>query len=95
MDLLIGGKYKVTKKIGGGSFGEIYLAVDPVTDQEFAVKLEPAKCKLPQLLYEVKLYKVLTGGTGIPSIHWYGLTDNYNCMVLDLLDQDLEQLFQF
>lgn len=95
MDLVIGGKYKIVKKIGNGSFGEIHLAVDPITQEEFAVKLEPAKSKLPQLLYEVKLYKVLTGGTGIPNVHWYGVTDNYNCMVLDLLGQDLEELFQF
>jgi serine/threonine protein kinase len=78
MDLVIGGKYKIVKKIGSGSFGEIHLAVDPITQEEFAVKLESAKSKLPQLLYEVKLYKVLTGGTGIPNVHWFGITDNYN-----------------
>lgn len=95
MDLLIGGKYKVTKKLGGGSFGEIFLAVDSSTDEQFAVKLEHTKTKMPQLLYEVKLYKVLTGGTGIPKVHWYGVTDKYNCMVLDLLGQDIEDLFSF
>lgn len=78
MDLLIGGKYKVTKKIGSGSFGEIYTATDIDTKEEFAVKLESTKAKLPQLLYEVKLYKVLAGGIGIPNIHWYGIVENYN-----------------
>jgi casein kinase 1 len=78
MEDLIGGKYKVLKKLGKGSFGEIHLVEDTETKQEFAVKLEPAKCKLPQLLYEVKLYKVLSGGTGIPSVHWYGISGNNN-----------------
>jgi casein kinase 1 epsilon len=95
MDLLVGGKYKLTTKIGSGSFGEIYQAIDPTTGEQFAVKLESAKTKFPQLLYEVKLYKVLTGGTGIPKVHWYGAADKYNCMVIDLLGQDLEDLFQF
>lgn len=95
MEELIDGKYKIGKKIGGGSFGEIHLVTDTETNQEYAVKLEQAKAKLPQLLYEVKLYKVLTGGTGIPTIYWYGIAGNYNCMVLDLLGKDLEGLLEY
>lgn len=83
MDLNIGGKYRLLTKIGNGSFGEIYQAEDTETGQRYAVKLEPAKCKLPQLLYEAKLYKILTGGTGIPNVHWYGIADKAN------LDPDL------
>jgi casein kinase 1 len=51
---------------------------DIETNKEYAVKLESTKSKLPQLLYEIKLYKVLAGGVGIPNIHWYGIDDNYN-----------------
>lgn len=78
MDLLISDKYQITKKLGAGSFGEIYFAYDVETKEEFAVKLENSKTKLPQLLYEVKLYKILAGGIGIPNIYWYGVVDNYN-----------------
>lgn len=35
--------YKLVRKIGFGSFGEIYLAVNINTGQEFAVKLEHVK----------------------------------------------------
>ena len=78
MEELNDGKYKIIKKIGSGSFGEIHLVVDTTTNIEYAAKLEASKSKLPQLLYEVKLYKVLSGGAGIPNIHWYGITGKYN-----------------
>ena len=36
-------RWKVTKKIGGGGFGEIYEGVDLVTKEQVALKLESAK----------------------------------------------------
>lgn len=39
MDLVIGGKFKLGRKIGSGSFGEIYLGVNVQTQEEVAVKL--------------------------------------------------------
>jgi casein kinase 1 epsilon len=39
MDLVIGGKFKLGKKIGSGSFGELYLGVNVQTGEEVAVKL--------------------------------------------------------
>merc|ERR1711970_1689239 len=53
------------------------------------------KSKHPQLLYESKLYKILAGGVGVPSVHWYGVEGDYNVMVIDLLGPSLEDLFSF
>ncbi|KAJ0672839.1 putative non-specific serine/threonine protein kinase [Helianthus annuus] len=39
MDHVIGGKFKLGRKIGSGSFGELYLGVNLQTKEEVAVKL--------------------------------------------------------
>ncbi|KAE8704760.1 Casein kinase I isoform delta-like [Hibiscus syriacus] len=62
MEHIIGGKFKLGRKIGGGSFGELYLGVNVQSGEEVAVKLEPGKTKHPQLHYESKLYMLLQGG---------------------------------
>ncbi|GAM26142.1 hypothetical protein SAMD00019534_093170, partial [Acytostelium subglobosum LB1] len=95
MDLKIAGKYRIGRKIGGGSFGEIYLGTNIVTNEEVAIKLEPAKAIHPQLLFESKLYKIFAGGIGIPSVKWFGFDGDYNIMVMDLLGPSLEDLFNY
>ena len=94
-ELRVGGKYRIGRKIGSGSFGEIYLGVNVHTNEEVAIKLEEVKTRHPQLLYESKLYRILQGGVGIPNIHWYGVESEYNAMVLDLLGPSLEDLLNF
>ncbi|XP_022758455.1 casein kinase 1-like protein 9 [Durio zibethinus] len=93
MDHVIGGKFKLGRKIGSGSFGELYLGVNVQTGDEVAVKLESVKTKHPQLHYESKLYMLLQGGTGIPHLKWFGVEADYNVMVIDLLGPSLEDLF--
>jgi casein kinase I family protein HRR25 len=56
-----------------------------VTGEEVAIKLESIKAKHPQLEYEAKVYKALSGGVGIPFVRWYGTECDYNAMVIDLL----------
>lgn len=63
--------------------------------EEVAIKMENAHAKHPQLLYEYKLYRVLSGGIGIPRIRYYGTEKNYNTLVMDLLGPSLEDLFNF
>ena len=58
-------KFKLTKKLGSGSFGDIYLGVHVQTSEEVAVKLEPVRTPHPQLLYEAKVIRHLRGGVGI------------------------------
>ncbi|KAG5004509.1 hypothetical protein JHK82_028525 [Glycine max] len=95
MDHVIGGKFKLGRKIGSGSFGELYLGVNVQSGEEVAVKLESVKTKHPQLHYESKLYMLLQGGTGIPHLKWFGVEGDYNVMVIDLLGPSLEDLFNY
>ncbi|KAL3343864.1 hypothetical protein AABB24_027407 [Solanum stoloniferum] len=95
MEPRVGNKFRLGRKIGSGSFGEIYLGTNVQTNEEVAIKLENVKTKHPQLLYESKLYKILQGGTGIPNLKWFGVEGDYNVLVMDLLGPSLEDLFNF
>ena len=98
MELRVGEKYRLGRKIGSGSFGDIYVGVDVLSGGEVAIKLESAHTKHPQLLYEAKIYKLLQNaqaGKGIPAIRWYGVEGDYNVLVLDLLGPSLEDLFNY
>jgi serine/threonine protein kinase len=95
MELRVGGKYRLGRKIGSGSFGDIYLGTNIQTDEEVAIKLESVRAKHPQLLYESKIYRILQGGVGIPNLHWFGVEGDFNVMVLDLLGPSLEDLFNY
>ncbi|CAM9776362.1 unnamed protein product, partial [Sphacelaria rigidula] len=57
MELRVGDKFTLGKKIGSGAFGDIYLGTDTTTGQEVAVKLESSKSDPPQLLHEAEVYK--------------------------------------
>ncbi|KAI4335276.1 hypothetical protein L6164_013938 [Bauhinia variegata] len=95
MEPRVGNKFRLGRKIGSGSFGEIYLGTNIQTNEEVAIKLENVKTKHPQLLYESKLYRILQGGTGIPNVRWFGVEGDYNVLVMDLLGPSLEDLFNF
>mmetsp|Transcript_29224 Transcript_29224/g.93620 ORF Transcript_29224/g.93620 Transcript_29224/m.93620 type:complete len:469 (-) Transcript_29224:894-2300(-) len=95
MELRVGKKYRLGRRIGSGSFGDIYLGTNLTTGEEVAIKLESVKSKHPQLIYESKIYRILTGGLGIPNVRYYGVEGDYNVMVLDLLGPSLEDLFNY
>ncbi|XP_067138383.1 casein kinase I-like isoform X2 [Centruroides vittatus] len=95
MELRVGNKYRLGRKIGSGSFGDIYLGTNITTAEEVAIKLECIKTKHPQLHIESKFYKMMQGGVGIPIIKWCGSEGDYNVMVMELLGPSLEDLFNF
>merc|ERR1719383_1293978 len=95
---MIGGLYCKGRKLGSGSFGDVYFVVNVQTGQELAVKLESTKTKHPQLMYEAsqgeaKLLKHLEGVPGIAHVHYFGVQGDFNAMVVDLLGPSLEDLF--
>ncbi|KAJ1430201.1 casein kinase I isoform delta [Ochromonadaceae sp. CCMP2298] len=92
-ELRVGKKFRVGKKIGSGSFGDIYLGTNISTGEDLAIKLETIKTKHPQLLRETKIYRSLNGVLGVPTVRWFGVEGDYNVMVIDLLGKSLEDLF--
>ena len=62
MELRVNRKYRLGRKIGFGSFGEIYQATNVHTGEEVAVKLEPLRSRHPVLKNEVNVYKVMQAG---------------------------------
>lgn len=95
MELRVGNKYRLGRKIGSGSFGDIYLGTNITTGEEVAIKLECVRTRHPQLHIESKFYKMMQNGIGIPQIKWCGSEGDYNVMVMELLGPSLEDLFNF
>ena len=95
MEVIIGNKYKLCKRLGKGAFGELFQGVNTKTNEEVAIKLEKLTCPNPMLQYEAKLYERLQGLNGIPKIHWFGSEGDYYVMILDIHGPSLMQLFEF
>ena len=90
----VAGKYLIEKKIGKGSFGEIYEAINLSNNSKVGIKVEVSDHQYPQLMYEAKVYDDLRGGPGIPYLYWYGVEAGFNFLVMDLLGLSLEALLE-
>eukprot|EP00762_Andalucia_godoyi_P001083 ANDGO_02021.mRNA.1 Casein kinase I isoform delta-like len=91
----IGGAFLVGKKIGSGSFGDVYQGFNLLANRSpVAIKVENARSRNPKLRHEARILKQLQD-TGIaPKVYYYGLhLDTYYVMVTDLLGSNLEELF--
>lgn len=92
-DFVIAQKFKLVRKLGSGSFGEVWSGIQLSDGEEIAVKLEPINSYQDQLLFESRVFKQMQGGIGIPRLRWYGQDHNYHIMVVERLGLSLEDLF--
>jgi len=82
-------KYKVVKKIGEGSFGQIYQALNVTNDEMIALKLEKKDEKNDLLETESYILAYLKG-KGIPYVKSYGYSGSWNVLVMELLGKSIE-----
>ncbi len=86
-------RYKIGKKIGKGSFGEVYKGIDIITNQQIAIKIEPiVKDKFSILQEEIKIYEKIQKCYHVPQVIWHGQTDTNRILVMDLYGASLENL---
>lgn len=52
LNIVVGDRYKLLRRIGQGSFGQVFEGVDLISGARVAVKLEEINVKNPLLFYE-------------------------------------------
>ena len=82
-------KYHCIKKIGQGSFGDIYEAY--YNNEKYALKFENRKKNYNLLQNEAAIINYLKG-PNIPFVKSFGFTAQYNILVMQLLGKSLENL---
>ncbi|KAN0109818.1 Protein kinase-like domain containing protein [Russula decolorans] len=90
----VGGRYRVGKLLGAGTFGTVYLGRDIKKGRDVAVKLEAAQEWGSKLEHEYHVYRATSGIRGIPKMLWYGVEGRYNVMVLSRLGCTFEEMAQ-
>lgn len=91
-------KYLLTKFINQGSFGKIYVAKNTLTNVEYAAKIEKVYKNetnefYETLLKEAKILYELNGKKGFPKMIYLLKEGGYTCMIMTLLGENIEDLF--
>lgn len=91
----VGNNYRLIKKIGKGSFGEVYLVSDKEGNQ-YACKAEEGSTSKNRLRIESNIYKRFASKKllCVPYIHKYIETKEYNLLIMQLLGKSLEMIFE-
>lgn len=91
---MLSDNYIILKKIGSGSFGEVFLSQHK--EGGFVAAKVEEKNRIPRILNEYKIYKYLDNNgfkVGLPKIYDFYQTPDYNIMFMQLLGPSLEDLF--
>lgn len=89
--MILFNKYKILAPINYGSYGTIYRGTNIRTDELVAIKIEN-KSETSLLPNEAKLYIYLANSEGIPELKWFGVEDDKNILVMNLLDVSLSKV---
>mmetsp|Transcript_35796 Transcript_35796/g.63476 ORF Transcript_35796/g.63476 Transcript_35796/m.63476 type:complete len:383 (+) Transcript_35796:68-1216(+) len=86
-------QFALGKRLGQGSFGQVFRAADASTGEEVAVKVEYPVTKFSSLSFEAKVLKRLSAHHGFPKFHSLGKEGYYHFLAMELLGPSLESLF--
>ena len=87
-------KYKPLCLIGEGSFGKCFKGINMENNEEVCFKIERKTNQKSFLKIESHVLETLKGGKGIPDFYLYGYSENFNILIIELLDKTIEDLFE-
>ena len=91
--MILANKYELLTKISEGSFGSVYKAKNIRTEELVAIKIERKNdININTLKSEAKIYQYLAKQPGFPQLKWYGTTNQFNYLVINLLVCSLTKL---
>jgi serine/threonine protein kinase len=86
---MIANKYTILEKLSEGSFGTIVKGKNVRTNEFVAIKMELKTEQQNSLKNEARVYNYLGKQTGFPQLKWFGTTDKYTYLVINLLGSSL------
>ncbi|CAF0802552.1 unnamed protein product [Rotaria sp. Silwood1] len=92
---IINDRFEILKRLGSGSFGEVFLAKDMTTNLLCAIKTERSDSKHPQLRIEQQIFLRMENCTGYPSMIALIEEKGFIILAMDLLGPSLEDLLNF
>ena len=80
----------LNKKIGSGSFGQIYQCLNKKTNEILVCKIESINELKPQLYHESKIMMLMKNCTGFPTCYDFILTEQDKILIMDYLGPNLD-----
>lgn len=80
------------RKLGHGSFGQIYECLNMKTKEIFASKIESLDTISPQLFHESKILNIMKGFTGFPSSYALLNSSQDKILIMEYLGANLETI---
>ena len=87
-------QYKALGLIGEGSFGKCFKGINIKNNEEICCKIEKKSSQKTFLKIESQALENLKGGKGIPDFYLFGYSDNFNILIMELLDKTIENVFE-
>jgi len=96
-------EYRLRRKLGAGSFGEVFAAECVETSEHVAVKVERADSKIPQLKYEAHIYDRLYRIPSVAAVFarpilltriTNGDDDAFKALIMERLGHSIGDLFE-
>ena len=87
-------QYKPLSLIGEGSFGKCFKGINLKNNEEICFKIEKKTSQKTFLKIESHALESLKGGKGIPEFYLFGFSENFNILIMELLDKTIENVFE-
>eukprot|EP01062_Namystynia_karyoxenos_P029233 TRINITY_DN219_c0_g5_i2.p1 TRINITY_DN219_c0_g5~~TRINITY_DN219_c0_g5_i2.p1 ORF type:complete len:448 (+),score=160.39 TRINITY_DN219_c0_g5_i2:133-1476(+) len=93
------GRFLIKRKLGAGSFGDVYQGLDQQTQEFVAIKLEHKKQRYPQLRNEARVLRTLNmmhkHPCGFAKLFWCGDEGDYTALVMTFLGPSVQTLHEY